>query len=160
MAFFIQGAVKGVAAGIGLASESHQHRKEKKEAQKALEGQIDVSPELQKNIAENTTAHDFDPEKRHEIVWELDDAAPEYSSEDEKAPGYELPDYDHGDGKGIEDPKKICATFVGRHPPPTSQVMVDDCFLALPVVLPQRRPESRARGTHPTDQSSVLDSTR
>ena len=141
--FIVQGAIQGVAAGIGLASEGYQHRKEKKAGTKEIE-EIDVPEDLQKAIADHTELHDFEPEKRHEVVWELEEA----QQDGEKGTSEEeLPDYNHKEGKGIENPVKVVDAFIVRHPPPIrEQGTVEHHFLALPVVIPQRRPGGRSRG--------------
>ncbi len=121
----LSGAVKGIGSLIGLATEAHAHRKEKKAAEK-----------------ENTTAQQsmtslsaqespYDNEQADEEDWALDDASVELSAE---PPAYEemVP--------GLFTTKS--ATNV------TSEIALTQTMkpLPYPVILPQRRPQSKSRG--------------
>jgi hypothetical protein len=154
MSFIIQKAAQSVAAGIGLASEAHHHHKEKKKAEKeaakrgdAAKSDETLSPSVSRNSnssrASSTQSVPTSPGSdkeladHHEAVWELDDAQEDVLEKDEKP----LPE-----GKGIENPMKIASAFIEKYPAPRWNAEENGPQLPLPVVLPQRRPEARARG--------------
>lgn len=148
MSFAIEKVVKGVATGIGLASESYHHHKDKKNAQKATRtdyNHSDTSSSIQgpssaKRHADKASTSTI--EEGHEAAWELDEAQGELIEKihsEETVP----------EGKGIENPLNVAAKFVEKYPPPLQSSADDEVQvknLPLPVVLPQRRPESRTRG--------------
>ena len=124
MALLIAKAVQGAATGIGLASEAIKDHKEKKRAQKA-----DL---IEKDKSE---VEDVAP---HKMVWELD------AAQDAIMTDPAILESSPPEGSGKENPLKIAASFIQRHPLP--KMHSKDAYLPLPVVLPQRRPESRVRG--------------
>jgi hypothetical protein len=113
MAFFIEKAVQGLAAGVGLASESYQHHKEKKQLKK--DGALHHSQSDDSTTTVQSPSPK--PEDSHQAAWELDEAQDEL---------HQQPADDHKgttdgpliQGKGIEDPMKIADNFIKRHPPP------------------------------------------
>ena len=138
MAFFIQKAAQGVAAGIGVASEARHEHKEKKRAEKLREAGLEAS-------TIGSTSKDIGASSKellghYDAAWELDDAQDEIL--ESRLPS-EKP---LAEGKGIENPMKIADAFMQKHPAP--QWRSEDAMphLPLPVVLPQKRPESRVRG--------------
>lgn len=110
--------VKGIAAGIGLASESYQHRKQKKASQ-AQPQTDDVDIHHDAHVSQQID----------EAVWELDEA------QDEAEPGDTT--------AGHEDQIGLADAFLRAHPA-TSDLPGNQ--LQLPVVITQRRPESRTKG--------------
>lgn len=141
--------VSGVAAGIGLASESIHHHKEKKAAKKAAAAQHEQSAsqppayEEHQHTAEKLLSHDkkgSDEKEQHELEegdeeqWDLDDAQDELIAREPANPKR----------RPFErDPKKITQNFINDYPLPQG---VQLGKLPLPVVLPQRRPKDRSRG--------------
>lgn len=135
----IRFAVKGVAAGIGLASEGiHHHKEKKREKELAQSGA---------NIRENSNGaglpnvlepcNDYTHEEGDEEQWQLDEAqdeiVPQTSQEQEK--------------KSTRNLIVIVEEFVRRYPPPRyGDLGAAPRLLALPVILPQRRPKGRSRG--------------
>ncbi|KAF4624592.1 hypothetical protein G7Y89_g13578 [Cudoniella acicularis] len=157
MAMVIQFAVKGVAAGIGLASEGIQNHKEKKRAKKAGlviddDGESSTStisshhpPSL--NLSDQDVSV-FELEA-DEAQWELDEA------QDELNPSISRQESEITltDSKGKEkkketrDLKTIVDAFVRKYPPPTKGPgSIPKPRIQLPVIIPQRRPKARARG--------------
>lgn len=159
---------KKVASGIAFATEVHQHNKAKKIARKqqGLDGDAaqqippedesrsiptPKSPTEQKEgeISE-TPIHGDDDERE----WELDEA------QDELVEGSEP--QQHKSKKGAANPDKVIAAFLSRHPlsitvspsasPPSYEAAtaatqgVTGYKLEFPVVIPQRRPQSKKRG--------------
>jgi hypothetical protein len=128
--------VRGIATGIGLASESIQHRKEKKASQAQAVGDGE-------HAAATTTEgrelqHDADmSQQMDEAVWELDaaqdqlaqDRVSEYQSK--RAPATD------------EEVAGLANSFLVAHPRPP---LYSGGQLTLPVVITQRRPESRTKG--------------
>lgn len=141
MAFYLEYAVKGVASGIGLASESiHAHKEKKKQKTANI---LSTDDEIQ-DTAEFAAAMETHKEQeiayqreqeieyqRDETLLDLDDA------QDELIP-------QPNPGKKTRDLKVIVDTFAAKYP--TSMDSYQYETLALPVLLPQRRPNSRSRG--------------
>ena len=118
-------AVKGVASGIGLASESIH-------AYKAKNHDKD-------NNSNETTITDADStrqlirEEDDEEDWELDEAQEALTPQETKT-------------KPSRDITILVQQFVSRHPLPSGVELSSIPRLALPVILPQRRPKDRSRG--------------
>lgn len=162
---------KKVASGIAFATEVHQHNKAKKAARKqqALDGAVAQPPQGQPED-ETRSIHTPTPpndQKEGEVLeipiqgghddereWELDEA------QDELVEGSEP---QHKSKNGAANPDKLIAAFLSRHPlsititpsatsPPsyeaaTSAVQQGQTYkLEFPVVIPQRRPQSKKRG--------------
>lgn len=143
--------VSGIATGIGLASEGIHHHKEKKAAERAsaeqsspplpppIYSQSDFSETRQKSEKADESSEFEECEKEireegDEEQWDLDDAQdhlPAYSAESG-------PKQRH-----IDHPSKVIQNFLDDYPIQAGQVLGK---LALPVVLPQRRPKDRSRG--------------
>lgn len=118
----VNALVKGIAAGIGLASESYQHHKQKKASQAQ---------------SQSDEGHDIDHDARlsqqmDEAVWELDEA------QDEAEPG--------NTPTGHDDQTRLADTFLRAHPYTSDSASAAGTQLQLPVVITQRRPESRTKG--------------
>jgi hypothetical protein len=115
--------MRGLAAGIGLASESYQHHKEKKASQ----------TQNRRDDHDHDFQHDAHlSQQMDEAAWELDEAQDQVS-EHEYRPAAATDDQIAG----------LADSFLAAHarPPPCSPG-----HLALPVVITQRRPESRTKG--------------
>ncbi|KAM3085687.1 hypothetical protein ACMFMG_002753 [Clarireedia jacksonii] len=166
----VEYAVKGVAAGIGLASESIKAKKAKK--QQASESGTDNSSastpslslgfnndsSLTTGIPTRAAVQQLPSEDNDERNWELD------AAQDDIAP----PGYDQPLQSSLQEPsnevtsesettqekekrtlflKKIITRFLTKYPPPHYPPNTPlTNRLPLPVILPQRRPKNRARG--------------
>jgi hypothetical protein len=136
----------GIAAGIGLASESIHHHKQKKAAKQKL-GEThkaddppayDESSGAKKETrehAEHETSDDHANEEGDEEQWDLDDAQDKLIA-DGSVKVQPRP-------KVSIHPRETTQHFVDRHPAPSS---LPENHLPLPVILPQRRPKDRSRG--------------
>ena len=138
---------KGIAGGIGLVSEGLHHHKENKK-KKANHDTPDLAARDHTGLEDDAQVHlnegeHLSPEKHQVLVheehdeeqWILDDAQNEadgtLSSSNASRP------------KPSMHPRVTTQNFLDRHPAPSS---LPKGRLAVPVVLPQRRPETRARG--------------
>ncbi|KAL2012543.1 hypothetical protein VTN00DRAFT_68 [Thermoascus crustaceus] len=141
MDHILRTAVKGVAGGIGLASEgvtAYKSRRRSKhgDARHAGVESHDNSPGRHNNNHE--AAWENRDQDRDEEQWELDEAQDEIinssSPEREREP--------------IRDISQLADTFIRNHPPPPSPSSSSSPSpsLPFPVVLPQRRPKDRSRG--------------
>ncbi|KAM0262155.1 hypothetical protein ACHAQJ_001898 [Trichoderma viride] len=161
----VSGLVKGVAAGIGLASESYHNHQEKKKAQAAASATAGESSRAIHND-EVHMSQGFPDEKRHgshesddndssdsdengspaqadpetsrdleEAAWTLDAAQSELEPP---------PDYSTVVEQDI-DAHSMAEGFVRNHLLPLNQ-QIQHRGLPMPVILPQRRPGERARG--------------
>lgn len=161
---------KKVASGIAFATEVHQHNKAKKAARKQqeLDGRVAQPPQGQpedetRPIHTPTSPHDQKEgevsetpiqggDHDNEREWELDEA------QDELVEGSEP---QHKSKHGAANPDKLIAAFLSRHPltitinpstpPPTYDTAITTpqgatYKLEFPVVIPQRRPQSKKRG--------------
>jgi len=127
-------AVQTIAAGIGLASESYHRYKEKKKAEKAEKAEKESPRSSEPGPDEDETAHDSEPAELGQVdeaAWDLDDAQCEVIEE-------------HRDHITVEELPKLASDFIARHPHTGSPIATN--HLALPVVITQRRPKTRARG--------------
>lgn len=139
MAFVGQKAVKGLAAGIGLISESissHKAKKESQTSQREENTQLDpTSPASGSHNNEHSqegTAIDSLEEQ-----WELDETQDElrHSPNQEDPPAYDTE----------EAIDTAIHRFASEYPPPAySSETVP--LLPAPILLPQRRPKERKRG--------------
>lgn len=149
--------IKGVAGGIGLASESIHHYKENKAAKKASlsrensDSSLPPPPSYDELEAKRSTSKDdvgIECTEKHEgkdeveKEWELDEAQDEFAELDEQELDQNR-DQKPAKRKQEGDPKKMVQTFTDLYPAP---VTVEQGALSLPVILPQRRPKDRTRG--------------
>jgi hypothetical protein len=122
--------VRGIATGIGLASESIQHRKEKKasQTQAGRDGEDATTTEEERELQQDAHLS----QQMDEAVWELDAAQDQVSDHQSKQPA-----------TTDEEVADLADSFLRTHsqPPPYSAGQ-----LTLPVVITQRRPESRTKG--------------
>jgi hypothetical protein len=153
----VSGLVRGVAAGIGLASESYHNHQEKKKAQAAaaIAGESSRAAENDGAEPQRHDSHQseqygssdsdedqgpvkVDPETSRnleEAAWNLDAAQAEL----EPPPDYATVMEQDIDAQAMAD------GFVRNHILPSSQ-QIQSQGLPMPVILPQRRPGERARG--------------
>lgn len=146
----ISGLVRGIASGIGLASESYHNHQEKKKARTAVseastEGELSragnhgLPSHREETISSNSDASDDSDD--HEAKKELDEAA--WQLDDAQLELAPPPDYDTATGK--DDSEAMASYFLSQHPPNPQQT-AEQQPLAVPVIIPQRRPGERARG--------------
>jgi hypothetical protein len=129
---------KGIASGVGLASEAYADRKEKKAAKNNLSvpGSEDVdSTGAQRRLSMDSNLSGISSDEDDvELAWDLDDAAEELEDR--------LPSYD--EASSIEDPDLLAKNFAEMHF--TSTALPDYKPLPYPVIVPQRRPKNKQRG--------------
>lgn len=150
----VSGLVRGVAAGIGLASESYHNHQEKKKAQAATAAAGESSRSAENDGAQpqhhgshqgeeydssDSDEHDgpvkVDPETSRDLeeaAWNLDAAQSQLEPP---------PDYATVMEQDI-DAHTMAEGFVRNHMLPPGHYQK----LPMPVILPQRRPGDRARG--------------
>ena len=125
-------ASKGIATGIGAASQVRADHKEKK----AGEQQDDIKDDSPKEDKEDSSSIDSQDLDTDRAEWALDDAAAELEP---PPPAYE--DFKDGPPGAADD---IAKSFIARHI--TLKPSHASKALPLPVILPQRRPKTRSRG--------------
>lgn len=139
-------AVQGIAATIGLASESIHHHKQKRASQKSQRDRIPRSLSGDGFIAAvdelhiSQSPHETEdqqtlPTQVDEVAWALDEVQDETST---------------GDGNTVSPDisplgsPKLAETFLQSHP--TAKDPAEPGRLGMPVVITQRRPKARTRG--------------
>ncbi|KZZ98903.1 hypothetical protein AAL_02454 [Moelleriella libera RCEF 2490] len=128
----VDGAVRVAASVVGFVSEVVQYRKDKKEPRPEASRSAQ-DPERPKNA---TT-----PEDINQAIWHLD-AAVEESGPTQTGPSREASV--GGLNRPTKEPGDLVKAFIMRHP--YHPHPGGNTPIALPVVLPQRRPKTRARG--------------
>lgn len=119
----VNGLVRMAATGVGLVSEALHHRRARKDLEREEKGH---------EIQQSTNA--AISEQLNEAIWNLDTVEQEAAEKDG----------DSQSPKSTKTPSDLAEAFIQRHPFPNDTNQNDR--LALPVILPQRRPENRARG--------------
>ncbi|KAK4696315.1 hypothetical protein P7C71_g1578, partial [Lecanoromycetidae sp. Uapishka_2] len=123
--------VSGIAAGIGLASESITARKQAKK-------QPSVASDGDSNRDLPPPAYELEPsqplEEGDEELLDLDE------TQDDLTPAAPL------DRKPKQDAIQIIEAFIRRFPAPEFSEHNPPSQLQFPVILPQRRPKDRSRG--------------
>lgn len=156
----ISGLVRGIASGIGLASESYHHHQEKKKTAAASEastegessrtGNLELASQGQQSRPardaddgknRETTSSESDEEDDHDSKKELDEAA--WQLEDAQLELAPPPDYDTSTRQ--DDADAMASHFLSYHKTAGEQT-AERHQLAVPVIIPQRRPGERARG--------------
>lgn len=124
--------IKTLAAGVGLASETYQHQKEKKllEKQSNKEGRATREPHI-RNLTVETS--------QEEEVWQLDELQDELVQED-GLPG------SSGDAASLPDITALADSFIQAHKSTPNSGYEVPARLELPVIITQRRPKDRTRG--------------
>ncbi|KAL0933863.1 FAD binding domain protein [Colletotrichum truncatum] len=119
--------VRASAASFGFFSEISHHRRDKK----SFDSGKDSQSELQKD--------DEDRKQRaHEAIWDLDDL--EQDAAKQKIPKQQT------SSNANKESKDPATAFINRHPVESGIDGSPNVKIALPVVLPQRRPKTRVRG--------------
>ncbi|RGP71005.1 hypothetical protein FSPOR_3693 [Fusarium sporotrichioides] len=133
-------AVRGVAGGIGLVSESVSSYKEKRNAEKNAppaepaqqsQGSNDAPVSQPQNNSYQSSSKQGDTTERQ---WELDDTQTELLSN---------PNGEPSSSQTAQNDTDLATIFIREHGltnPPTGQ------RLEMPVILAQRRPKNRSRG--------------
>lgn len=129
MAELIKLAVKGVAGGIGLASESASAYKSRRKAKKDAEKYGEAPPPYREGYNERTSSEDDEEEQ-----WELDEA------QDELVGG------SNPQRRPTQETEVLFDEFLRHYPQPAYSERPTESRLPYPVVLPQRRPKDRSRG--------------
>ncbi|KAI4600894.1 hypothetical protein KJ359_013057 [Pestalotiopsis sp. 9143b] len=124
---------KLVGGAIGLTKEYQADRKEKKAAE-AASAQPQDSTSAQPQQKNPTDSEDDDSSSDDEWVRDLDEVN-EYEAHGDNP--------QQGDDPSQIDVDRILSEFIARHPAP---IQHPQSGLPMPVILPQRRPESRNRG--------------
>lgn len=147
--------IKGVAAGIGLASEGLAARKAKK-AQKALEEAESYGPE-EKAVTTNITMNSREVSELDSHQIKLYDEIHELPTSNHRQHLHELPASNYHQNSGPKNPERINAEpidesalatqFASHYPIPVELSLPEVAYhLPAPVLLPQRRPKNRDRG--------------
>ncbi|KAI0130458.1 hypothetical protein BJ170DRAFT_315774 [Xylariales sp. AK1849] len=136
----VKSAVRGVAGGIGLASESIHARREKKKA-KTQQGDSDTATEFGKARDEHHSTTELDAT---EEFWELDGVQTELlaATQSPLSESTSPPSQHQTEGE-------LAAAFLEHQKSlvsPQTAVSPTASRLELPVILPQRRPKDRTRG--------------
>lgn len=116
---------KGIASGVGMATEAYAERKDKK----GREGGDPSNPKA----ADDSSS---DSEDEVELAWELDEAAAQLSG----AP----PAYEEIDSEPGLDEKDVAQSFLRSVGAPLENQEYQP--LPCPVIIPQRRPRDKTRG--------------
>lgn len=127
--------IQGAAAGVGLASESIQHHKEKKRAQKQQEQQSSI-PKAAPSQDEREYREGL-PEECDEAAWQLDEVQDDLAREANRTSTTNAQS-DPGDVSALAD------DFIRTHR--SEELPVPSRRIDLPVVITQRRPKARTRG--------------
>jgi hypothetical protein len=152
MSYLGSKAVKGLAAGIGLVSESISAHKAK-EVQQTQLSEEDNQPT--RSLSEGSTRDSHEYEDGHpsqertaidslEEQWELDEAQDELR----RSPGDKESPPDYSEAQEAVDEASLAHRFASEYPPPTYSPTDDNPVpqLPAPILLPQRRPKNRKRG--------------
>ncbi|KAJ6031664.1 hypothetical protein N7540_002396 [Penicillium herquei] len=140
-------ALKGVAAGIGLISESisaHKAKKQNQAGQSSSRGVSSSEDELSSPDQEQNKEISEESVTALEEQWILDEAQEELRDSEGQIspPGYTEVDEGAGDAG-------LARQFADSHPAPPPYALSDTVpqpRLSAPVILPQRRPKNRDRG--------------
>lgn len=132
----IGSAVRGVAGGIGLVSESVSSYKEKRAAEKTpASSEPSQQPQSSGSIAVGSEPPpNYEHEDSTERQWELDETQSELLSS---------PQDGADTAQQTQVDKDLVSSFLRVHGSPSGQTMAQ---LELPVILAQRRPKDRTRG--------------
>ncbi|KAL4788598.1 hypothetical protein BJX76DRAFT_353044 [Aspergillus varians] len=148
-------AIKGIAVGIGLASESvsaykanRKEKKEKEQQEKENGGETDPAtsgPRADEDY-ETAAADDNDNDHDHDHLeeeWELDEAQDELHREQ----GHDGKNNNNNVDVNV-NVDQLTASFLHDHPLPPSPTPTTSSSpkLPYPVILPQRRPKTNKRG--------------
>ena len=122
---------KMIGGGIGFAKEYSADRKARKESAQSM-GEGDTGhPEAQEHRASVPGDENGDQDDE-DWMQDLDEVQQEIANPNE---GTDKPTVD-----------ELIAHFLQNHPPPPYNAQTPGGILSMPVIIPQRRPESRTRG--------------
>ena len=125
---------RGIASGVGLASEAMAERKEKKAAS-SPPNPLSTTTSQEKRYLDSDSSSDS--EDADEVQWELDEAAAELGPP---------PRYDDISNDVAIDPDEQAQMFLQTHHISSKPISKDYQPLPCPVILPQRRPKNKQRG--------------
>ncbi|KAL4891405.1 hypothetical protein BDV59DRAFT_69615 [Aspergillus ambiguus] len=132
-------AVKRLAAGIGLASESITAYNTKRHKKNTESTPDNDATEACENTDHNVSEEDDPAQGQLEMEWELDEV------QDELITG-PTPNGIVSAGETMADQTDLAELFLHRHHSPPVHTSPGSLRLPYPVVIPQRRPKSRKRG--------------
>ncbi|KAL2674163.1 hypothetical protein Neosp_012609 [[Neocosmospora] mangrovei] len=146
--------IRLAAASIGFVSEAIHYRRQKKEAKKKQNAtvtqqpdEVPIAAQLNEAIWElDAVGQEAAEERRPESPKELDASAEleEPHEPEESKVRNKLQKPKPEESKEPKEPKDVAKAFLQRHP---FESQADpNTKLALPVILPQRRPKDRGRG--------------
>ncbi|KAF9880500.1 FAD binding domain protein [Colletotrichum karsti] len=118
--------VRASASGVGFFSEVAHYRQNKKDSTVAKDDETS-HPETEEPNSQRV----------HDAIWELDDAEQRITTQDVADEAGLKPSKDSGD---------LATAFLKRNQADPDKGHANSGELALPVVLPQRRPKTRVRG--------------
>ena len=138
---------KHISAGVGLATEAYSHHKQKKQEKQ------NTDPAHQGVAGNTSNAHPDnlapypDASRRDSSGSDLSDAEYDEDEEDWIRDETQAQLDTHGQpesGEANQTMDQIIANFIARHPPPPYPGK--PAQLPCPVIIPQRRPETKSRG--------------
>ena len=139
---------KHIGAGVGLATEAYVHHKQKKQESQTLDAAHQGVAGNTSNAHPETLAPYPDGSRRDSTGSDLSDAdSYEEDEEDwirDETQAQLEPHEQHEASEANQSIDEVVADFLVRHPPPpyTSK----PAQLPSPVIIPQRRPETKSRG--------------
>ncbi|EQB54386.1 hypothetical protein CGLO_05799 [Colletotrichum gloeosporioides Cg-14] len=119
------------ASGIGFFSEAAHYRRDRKRPEASQEHPR--SPEL---------GRESHCERVHEAIWDLDEV--EFGSGTQL--GFNTGNNKDGGCEPVKESTDLVTAFLNRHPVKSDEGIDIKSGIAMPVVLPQRRPKTRVRG--------------
>ncbi|KAF9882678.1 hypothetical protein FE257_005652 [Aspergillus nanangensis] len=142
MPLVVNKVMKGVAAGVGLASESITAYNNQRRAKKTQDPEGDDGrSQSPQTPPEDTTVPENNLELQLVAEWELDEA------QDELTTGTIVA---HRNNASQETPpgdwNQLAELFLERYHDPPAYCATDRPKLEYPVIVPQRRPQTRKRG--------------
>lgn len=137
----VEELIRAAALGVGFISEAVQYRKEKKRVKEEAGTSSSVIPEKTSTSPSSSlvelpaTEVSTVEAQNYDAVWQLDERETAAAAQQDDTPTA---------SEKSKPPADLAVAFVKRHP---VQLDADPSTrIALPVILPQRRPKSRARG--------------
>ncbi|KAJ5311944.1 hypothetical protein N7508_002774 [Penicillium antarcticum] len=145
-------AVKGLAAGIGLVSESISAHKAKKQEPRNIPNKEEKKPtgsseSSTRNLNEHDDGHVLSERTAIgslEEQWKLDEAQDEIR----RSPGDQETPPRYSEAQEALDEASLAHRFASEYPPPAYSPTGETHLpqLPAPILLPQRRPKNRKRG--------------
>ncbi|KAF4818144.1 hypothetical protein CGCTS75_v012030 [Colletotrichum tropicale] len=119
------------ASGIGFFSEAAHYRRDRKRPEASQEHLR--SPEL---------GQESHCERVHEAIWDLDEVEVDSGTQ----LNFNTGNTKDGGSKPAKESTDLATAFLNRHPVKSDDGIDIKSGIAMPVVLPQRRPKTRVRG--------------